>query len=103
MTDTREPVVFRQLAIPVSTFDRLKAYQRAATAKTGQHMTTIQVISNMAREHGELVAEAQRLLQRLGGMAVHPSTYEALGELLAHIGATPTANHPTSGNVPSKE
>lgn len=100
MTDTREPVVFRQLAIPVSTFDRLKAYQRESSAKTGQNMTTVQVISSITREHGALVAEAQRLIQRLEGMAVHPSHYETMAQLVSAIGGTAPPNNSTNGNTP---
>jgi hypothetical protein len=46
----REPVVFRQLAIPVSTFDRIKDYQRQCEASTGLRLTITQTISAIVRE-----------------------------------------------------
>lgn len=46
-----EPAVFRHLAIPVSVFDRIKTVQRSLEAATGQHITLIQTIAAIVREH----------------------------------------------------
>jgi hypothetical protein len=45
------PVVYRQLAIPVTTFDRIKDYQRAYMVRNGQPMTLVQAITAIVREH----------------------------------------------------
>lgn len=45
------PVVYRQLAIPVTTFDRIKDYQRQHTARHGAHLTLVQALAAIVREH----------------------------------------------------
>lgn len=45
------PVVYRQLAIPVTTFDRIKDYRRAYMVRNGQPMTLVQAIAAIVREH----------------------------------------------------
>lgn len=49
--NTNEPAVFRQLAIPLSIFDRIKQVQRGHAAATGEQLTLIQTISTIVREH----------------------------------------------------
>lgn len=44
-------LVFRHLAFPVCTFDRLKDYQRQYEARTGQRLTLVQTITAIVREH----------------------------------------------------
>ena len=51
MAPNPHPVVYRQLAIPVSTFDRIKDYQRTHAARTGQRLTIVQTITAIVREH----------------------------------------------------
>jgi hypothetical protein len=46
-----EKAVFRQLAIPVSAFDHIKATQRAHAARCGQHLTLNQAVALIVREH----------------------------------------------------
>jgi hypothetical protein len=46
-----QPVVYRQLAIPVSTFDRLKDFQRTHMARHGEQLTLVQTIAAIVREH----------------------------------------------------
>jgi len=43
-------LVYRQLALPVSTFDRIKDYQRTHEARTGQRLTIVQTIAAIVRE-----------------------------------------------------
>lgn len=45
------PVVYRQLAIPVTTFDRIKDYQRAHMVRSGKPMTLVQALAAIVREH----------------------------------------------------
>lgn len=45
------PVVYRQLAIPVTTFDRIKDYQRAYMVRNGQPMTLVQALAAIVQEH----------------------------------------------------
>ncbi len=45
------PVVYRHLAIPVPTFDRIKSYQRAYIVRTGLPMTLVQAVAAIVREH----------------------------------------------------
>lgn len=54
MNQTHHPVphlVFRHLAFPLATFDRLKDYQRQHEARTGQRLTLVQTITAIVREH----------------------------------------------------
>lgn len=61
---THEPsphhVVYRQLAIPVSTFDRIKDYQRTHEARTGQRLTIVQTITAIVREHQQSEEHAEQ-------------------------------------------
>lgn len=45
------PVVFRQLAIPVPVFDYLKTYQRTHMARHGEHLTLVQTVAAIVRDH----------------------------------------------------
>jgi hypothetical protein len=45
-----EPVVFRNLALPVSVFDRIKDVQRAIDAEKGTRLSIVQVVSHIIRE-----------------------------------------------------
>jgi hypothetical protein len=45
------PVVYRQLAIPVTTFDRIKDFQRAYMVRHGKPMTLVQALAAIVREH----------------------------------------------------
>jgi hypothetical protein len=51
MTQHREPVVYRQLAIPVTTFDRIKDFQRTYMARHGEQLTLVQTLTAIVREH----------------------------------------------------
>ncbi|WP_022982007.1 hypothetical protein [Ideonella sp. B508-1] len=53
------PRVYRQLAIPVPVFDRIKDVQRAHEAQQGQRLTIAEVVSRIVLEH----QEAQRALE----------------------------------------
>ena len=55
--------IYRNLAIPLATFDHLKAFQRHLNATTGRSYTLMEVISTMAQEH------QQQELQRVGDSA----------------------------------
>lgn len=44
-------VVYRQLAIPVTAFDRIKDYQRKHMARHGAHLTLAQSLAAIVREH----------------------------------------------------
>ena len=46
-----ERVVFRNLALPVSVFDRIKDVQRAIEAAQGPRLSITQVVSRIVREH----------------------------------------------------
>lgn len=46
-----QPVVYRQLAIPLSTFDRIKDYQRSHEARNGERLTIAQTVAAIVREH----------------------------------------------------
>jgi hypothetical protein len=50
MTHVHQPVVYRQLAIPVSTFDRIKDYQRHHEATKGQRLSLVQTIAAIVRD-----------------------------------------------------
>lgn len=45
------PVVFRQLAFPVPVFDYLKDYQRTHMARHGEHLTLVQTVAAIVRDH----------------------------------------------------
>lgn len=49
-----EKVVYRHLAIPVSTFDHLKDTQRAHEARTGERLSIAQTVALVATEHKRL-------------------------------------------------
>ena len=49
--DEREAVVYRQLAIPVSVFDRIKAVQRRHEARQGERLTIMGSVALIVREH----------------------------------------------------
>lgn len=49
-TPSRESVVYRQLAIPVSTFDRIKDYQRQHEATKGHRLSLVQTIAAIVRD-----------------------------------------------------
>jgi hypothetical protein len=49
--DQPHQVVYRQLAIPVSTFDRIKDYQRTQETRNGMRLTIVQTIAAIVREH----------------------------------------------------
>jgi hypothetical protein len=59
MTQPRETLVYRQLAIPVTTFDRIKDFQRAYMVRHGQPLTLVQTLSAIVREH-QAFEEGQR-------------------------------------------
>lgn len=46
-----EKAVFRNLALPVSVFDRIKDVQRAVEATQGDRLSITQVVSRIVREH----------------------------------------------------
>lgn len=48
-----QPRVYRQLAIPVPVFDRIKDVQRAHEAQQGHRLTITQVVSRIVLEHQE--------------------------------------------------
>lgn len=48
-----QPRVYRQLAIPVPVFDRIKDVQRAQEAQQGHRLTIAQVVSHIVLEHQE--------------------------------------------------
>jgi len=48
---SKAPAVFRQMAIPVPTFDHLKGFQRAHEAKTGQRLTLNATLALLVAEH----------------------------------------------------
>lgn len=52
-TESREAVVFRQVAFPVSAFDYLKDWQRAHSAVTGIQTTNTQALTRILSEHRE--------------------------------------------------
>jgi hypothetical protein len=52
-TESREAVVFRQVAFPVSAFDYLKDWQRAHLAVTGVQVTNNQALARILSEHRE--------------------------------------------------
>lgn len=60
MNQNHHPVVYRQLAIPVSTFDRIKDYQRTHAERTGQRLTIIQTITAIVREHQQIEEHAEQ-------------------------------------------
>ncbi|NML15592.1 hypothetical protein [Azohydromonas caseinilytica] len=45
------PAVYRQLAIPVPVFDRIKDVQRRHEAQHGQRLTLAAVVSRIVLEH----------------------------------------------------
>jgi hypothetical protein len=45
------PKVYRQLAFPVSVFDRIKEVQRQHAAVSGQRMTITEVVSHIVQAH----------------------------------------------------
>lgn len=55
-----EKAVFRQLAIPVSAFDHIKATQRAHAARCGEHLTLNQAVALIVREHQQHQHNAER-------------------------------------------
>ena len=59
MTHYPQPVVYRQLAIPVQTFDRIKDYQRHHEATKGQRLTIAQVVAAIVQEHFHQTAERE--------------------------------------------
>lgn len=60
------PRVYRQLAIPVPVFDRIKDVQRAHEAQQGHRLTIAQVVSRIVLEH----QEAQRAQEGQGRAAL---------------------------------
>ncbi len=50
-TDLRPVMVYRQLAIEVEAFDRLKSWQRHILARTGQQLTNSQVLNFMLKKY----------------------------------------------------
>lgn len=44
-------LVCRQLAIPVQLFDYLKTYQRDHMARHGEHLTLVQTVAAIVRDH----------------------------------------------------
>lgn len=49
-----EKVVYRHLALPVSTFDHLKDTQRAHEARTGERLSIAQTVALVSSEHKRL-------------------------------------------------
>ena len=52
--DEREAVVYRQLAIPVSVFDRIKAVQRRHEARQGERLTIMGSVALIERGRRQL-------------------------------------------------
>lgn len=61
------PTVYRQLAIPVPVFDRIKALQRRHEAQHGQRLSIAAVVSRIVLEHQR--AEEQQHQQEDGSRA----------------------------------
>lgn len=55
------PTVYRQLAIPIPVFDRIKTLQRRHEAQQGQRLTIASVVSRIVLEHQQ--AEEQQRQQ----------------------------------------
>jgi hypothetical protein len=47
----KEIAVYRQLALPVSVFDRIKDVQRACLSHRGEQLTLAETVSRIVREH----------------------------------------------------
>jgi hypothetical protein len=54
----QEKLVFRQFALPVSTFDYLKGFQRAYEGMHGVKLNNNQVIAIILSEHKEINEES---------------------------------------------
>lgn len=54
---TSEPLVFRQVAFPVASFDYLKAYQRAVESNTGERLNNNQILALILAEHQQFNVE----------------------------------------------
>lgn len=52
-----QPKVYRQLALPVPVFDRIKEVQRQQEARTGQRLTIAQVVGYIVHAHAASEAE----------------------------------------------
>lgn len=63
-TNKRETLIFRQVSLPLSTFDYLKEFQRGHLQKTGIHLSNNQCLALILAEHKE--AAARGLLPILG-------------------------------------
>jgi hypothetical protein len=66
-----EQVVYRQLAIPVSAFDHLKATQRGYEAITGQRLSLAQTVALVAREHKRLMSEGNPNINAAPGVGTN--------------------------------
>lgn len=55
----REKIVCRNLALPVSVFDRIKDVQRSREATHGDRLSITQVVSHIIREH-QINSERER-------------------------------------------
>ena len=51
MPNAPPTLVYRQLAIPVPVFDYLKTYQRDHMARHGEHLTLVQTVAAIVRDH----------------------------------------------------
>lgn len=57
MTQQQEPLIFRQVAFSLSSFDYLKDYQREYERLHGKHLTNNQVLGIIIAEHREAKAQ----------------------------------------------
>lgn len=55
-----EPLIFRQVALPLSTFDYLKDFQRGHLQRTGVHLSNNQCLTLILAEHKEAAARGLR-------------------------------------------
>lgn len=51
--------VYRQLALPVPTFDYIKQFQRDHEARTGERLTIAAVVAAIVRDHQHQRSEAR--------------------------------------------
>lgn len=56
---SNEPLVFRQVAFPVSSFNYLKDFQRDIEQKTGQRLNNNQVLARIMAEHRQFNVESE--------------------------------------------
>lgn len=57
--NSKEQLVFRQLAFPVSAFDYLKEVQRDIERQTGQRLNNNQVLARIMAEHQQFNVDSE--------------------------------------------